>query len=91
MAGSPPQFPAVSRQIDPAVIVTGGSYGAGHEIAREPARRDDAVVAGRPQPRLVLRPHGGLLRPAITQVQGPDTAMAGDLELLGRTPVEHPV
>ena len=34
----------MSRQFDPVVIVTGGSYGAGHEIARELARRGYAVI-----------------------------------------------
>jgi 3-oxoacyl-[acyl-carrier protein] reductase len=35
----------VSRQIDPVVIVTGGSSGAGREIARELATRGYAVIA----------------------------------------------
>jgi 3-oxoacyl-[acyl-carrier protein] reductase len=37
-------IPGVSHQIDPVVIVTGGSYGAGRKIARELARRDYAVI-----------------------------------------------
>ena len=34
----------MSRQIDPVAIVTGGSCGAGREIARELARRGYAVI-----------------------------------------------
>jgi 3-oxoacyl-[acyl-carrier protein] reductase len=34
----------VSRQTDPVVIVTGGSYGAGREIARELASRGYKVI-----------------------------------------------
>jgi 3-oxoacyl-[acyl-carrier protein] reductase len=41
---SRPEFREVSRQVAPVVIVTGGSYGAGGEIARALASRGYAVI-----------------------------------------------